>query len=656
MPNGWKSLLGVFRFVSLFVLTFLLLEPLLEYAKTKVERPIVVLLKDNSSSVLANRDSVEYASLYEAKMKEVSDNLSQEFEVVSYSFGKQLSENDLLNFAENGTNLSAVFSEVQQRYYNRNLGAIVLASDGIYNQGSNPIYSVKEFKNVPVNTVLLGDSSQQKDSWIENVFHNKIAYQGNTFPVEIAIQSSGVFQDKVRVTLQSGGALLSEKPLFVSSSKGIQKVRFEIEAAKEGLQKFTAKLEGVEGEVTLQNNQISFYVEVLKSKQKILLLANSPHPDVQAIKNGLISNDNYQMETKLASDIPNNLKEYSLIITHNLPSSQQKVLEVFNSVIPVFSIVGNQVDFGVFNQSEMGVQIKGAKTETEASLVANSSFNQFGLSIESISKLGGYSPIQVPFSNVYEVSNSSQVALFQRIGPAKTDYPLLLFSNKEERKRGVLVGEGFWRWRLQEFGQEGSSQSFDELFQQSVQLLVAKEDKSRFRVEGKPVYSEGDDITVQGEVYNKSYELINSQEVAFQLTDENKEKFDFLFSPSGESYALALGKLKSGNYSYTASTLLDGKKVNKSGEFSVEKVNVEFKNTRADFDLMYQLSASTNGKMVPLDKAGDLVEYIASNQSMVDVRYEEKEVEDLIELKLLFYLLLAFLGVEWFVRKRNGGY
>jgi len=656
MLKSWKRLLSIFRFVSLFFLSFLLLEPLLEYSKTKVEKPIVVLLKDNSSSILAHQDSSEYGTRYKTKMAELAANLSQDFEVASYTFGKQLSTNNELDFNENGTNLSAVFSEIKQRYYNRNLGAIVLASDGIYNQGSNPLYTAKEFKGVPVNTILLGDSSPQKDAWIEHVFHNKIAYQGNTFPVEVAILSAGVLDAKSSVVIQSRGSVLSETPIQISSSKGVQKVRFEIEASQVGLQKFSIKIKGIEGEVTLQNNETSFYVEVLKSKQKILLLANSPHPDVQAIKNGLLENDNYELDTKLANNIPRDLNQYSLIITHNLPSSKFQVSQIFGSAVPVFAILGNQVDYSFFNQLGLGIQIIATKNETEAGLAVNPNFNQFELSREAMSKLGSYSPIQVPFSNKYEVSNSSQVALYQRIGPAKTEYPLLMFSSQEEKKRGVFVGEGMWRWRLQEYAEDGNCESVDELFQQSVQFLVAKEDKSRFRVTGKPIYVQGDEILVRAEVYNKSYEPINSQEVAFELTDEKNEKFQFLFSPDGEAYKLSLGKLRDGKYSYTTSTLVDGATETKSGEFSVEKINLELTQTRANVEVLSQLSANTNGKFLSLDESGLLPEFIVSNGSMTAVSYEEKEVEDLIELKFLFYLLLLILGVEWFVRKRNGGY
>lgn len=41
---------------------------------------------------------------------------------------------------------------MRARYAGRNLGAVILATDGLYNEGSNPLYAYPELK-VPVFTV-----------------------------------------------------------------------------------------------------------------------------------------------------------------------------------------------------------------------------------------------------------------------------------------------------------------------------------------------------------------------------------------------------------------------------------------------------------------------------------------------------------------------
>lgn len=44
------------------------------------------------------------------------------------------------NFTDKVTNLSELLKGVYDLYGGQNLGAVVVASDGIYNEGSNPAY------------------------------------------------------------------------------------------------------------------------------------------------------------------------------------------------------------------------------------------------------------------------------------------------------------------------------------------------------------------------------------------------------------------------------------------------------------------------------------------------------------------------------------
>ena len=652
----WKRLLMVFRFISLFLIAFLLLEPLLEYSKKKVEKPILVIVQDNSESILYGQDTASFLAKYSEKINNLRDKLVSEYEVVSYTFGGKLDEEQAINFKEKTTNLSLVFKEIQQRYYNRNLGGIILASDGIFNKGSNPIYEVENLQRVPVYSIALGDTSPQRDVWIDQIVHNKLAYKGNTFPVIVEIASDKIVGKTTEVQLQKNGSIIDKKNITFSGSKQIQSIQFEVKADKTGLQKYSVLVKGVAGEITYVNNSQSFYVDVLETKQQILLVANSPHPDIQAIKNSLVKNENYEVTVKLIKDFKESPSKYGMIITHNLPSAQDDTKAIFESKVPVFCFIGNQSDFNKLNAFQLGVTISGVKSFTDAGVYFNSTFSSYTVSDGLINQLSTFRPLQVPFSTNYKVGNSIDIALYQRIGPAKTKYPLLGFGTRKEKKVGFFVGEGIWGWKLQEFAENGSSDNFDELLQQSVQLLVAKEDKSRFKVKGKSSYDLQENIQFDAEIYNKSYELVNSQEIKMKLVDENNKEFIYQFSPQGESYRLDAGKLAPGSYRFTASTLIDGKTRVKSGEFSINSQGLEQKNLQANHQLLYQMSSITNGDLVSLDQTNALYEQIRNNKNLVDVIYQEKEIDDLIELKYLFFVLLLFLGVEWFVRKRNGGY
>lgn len=652
----WKRILAGLRFVSIFLLAFLLLEPLLEYSKKKVEKPIIVFAHDNSESMLFSKDSAEVKSLLEANFNALKAKLSADYEVVSYSLGEAVKENPEFSFKDKETNVSEFYTEIQNRYYNRNLGGIVLASDGIFNKGSNPIFEAKKLKNVPVFSVQIGDTTPQRDLVLEEISHNRLVYKGNNFPVVITVKAQQLTGKNSNVVISKNGKILAKKPIAINSETFIFPVSFELQSEGLGLQKYDVQVEQVAGEYTTVNNYKSFYVDVLESKQKILILANSPHPDINALKLAFQSNENYEVTTSLASDFKGKIQEFSLVVLYNLPSTSEGLSLLKDKEVPLLFVVGNQTDVNGFNSLKRGVSINNSRGFTEAQGYANTDFSAFTISPQLVSYLNSFPPVQVPFTEKYSLSNSTEVAVFQRIGPVKTNYPLLAFNKNGTSKTGMFLGEGIWRWRLFDFSTNGSVAMFNELFVQSAQYLVSKEDKSRFRVIGKTAYTENEKVEFEAEVYNKSYELVTTSEVQMAIMNEQKEEFSFSFSKEGDRYKLNSGSMKPGSYRYVATTMDNGEKLTRTGEFSVEELKVEQNNTVANHQLLFNLSDVTGGEVLGISDITNLDQKLKNRENLVDVIYQEKDVDDLINIKFIFFLILLLLGIEWFVRKRNGGY
>lgn len=652
----WKRVLAALRFLSLFFLAFLLLEPLLEYSKKKVEKPIIVLAHDNSESMVFANDSVVVKSQLEESYNSLKAKLSADYEVVSYSVGDKVSENPTFDFKDKQTNLSEFFTEIQNRYYNRNLGGIVLASDGIYNSGGNPVFEAKKLKNVPVFSIQVGDTTPQKDLLIEEISHNRLVYKGNKFPVVVTVKAEQLNGVKTNVVVSKNGRVLGKKPISVNNDLYLTQSSFELESEGTGLQKYDVRVETVNGEFTTTNNYKSFYVDVLESKQKILILANSPHPDINALKLGFQSNENYEVTTNLAQDFKDKIEEFSLVVLYNLPSQNEGLSLLKDKEVPLLLVVGNQTNVNSFNALKKGVIINNSKGFTEAQAYVNTDFSQFTISPGLVSFVNSFPPVQVPFTQKYSVSNSTETAIYQRIGPVKTKYPLLAFNKNGAYKTGMLLGEGIWRWRLQDYSNNGSSDLFNELIVQTAQYLVSKEDKSLFRVFRKTAYSENEKVQFEAEVYNKSYELVTTSDANMKIFNEQKEEFSYTFSKVGDSYKLNSGSLKPGSYTYVATSTSKGGKLTRTGEFSVEELKVEQNNTVANHQLLFNLSDVTGGEVLSISGLSSLDEKLKKQENLVDVIYQEKDVDDLINMKVIFFFILLLLGIEWFVRKRNGGY
>jgi hypothetical protein len=51
-----------------------------------------------------------------------------------------------------------------------------------------------------------------------------------------------------------------------------------------------------------------------------------------------------------------------------------------------------------------------------------------------------------------------------------------------------------------------------------------------------------------------------------------------------------------------------------------------------------------------------LAEKLMAREDIKTISYTEKKLNDLINLKWIFFIILALISAEWFMRKRNGAY
>ena len=78
----------------------------------------------------------------------------------------------------------------------------------------------------------------------------------------------------------------------------------------------------LENEVSFENNRADFYIDIIDSRQKILILANAPHPDIAVLKQSISLNKNFDLKIEYANQRVSNLNDYNLVILHQLPSSK----------------------------------------------------------------------------------------------------------------------------------------------------------------------------------------------------------------------------------------------------------------------------------------------------------------------------------------------
>ena len=649
----------VLRFVFVFILSFLLLSPMVRTFTKFIEKPIVILAQDNSESVLLNKDSSFYKNQYIADYEKLKTELSTKYDVKNITFGKDIYTNSKINFTDKLSDYSFLFEQIQTKFSNRNVGAMVLFGDGIFNKGVSPEHLTNEF-NFPIYTVALGDTNKQKDIIIKKVTTNKLAFLGNKFPVKVLVEINELKGINSNLKIKKDGNIIFTKNINPNTNSFLQEIDIELDAKKIGLQTYHIFIKPIESEISKTNNYKDLVIDVVDNKQKILILANSPHPDIAALKKSLSLNDRYDIDIEYIDRFTKQIKDYSMIILHQLPSTKYNASTIIKKIskykIPSLYILGTQTDLKIFNSLHKGTGIKSSKLVfDESQAIVNKNFDMFTVSQDLAFYIENMPPLITPFGDYKSVLNSD-IFLFQNISKIQTSKPLVLFNKQSDNKIGFIFGEGMWRWRMNDYIQNENFEMFDIFINKIVQYLALKVKKDRFIIETKKIFQENENIIFGAELYNESYELINNIDINLDITNIEGKTFSYLFGKTFNAYNIGIGSLPKGDYSYKTKVEIDGKKHIKTGIFKVVSVNIEELNTIANHNLLYKISANTKGRLYYPRQLPDLLKEIQSNKEIVPLSYSEKSLQDIIYYKWIFFLLLSFISIEWFFRKYFGSY
>ena len=639
------TLLFVFRFLVVSVLAFLLLHPITTNLQTTTEKPLVVLAQDASVSCKNDQDYKEFQDLKES--------LLEDFDVIDYHYSDVVKRGFTEDKKGQGTNNSILFDEIDLKYSGRNLMGIVLSSDGLYNEGSNPLYH-KISKSIPFYTVPLGDTSVFKDISISAVLHNEISFLGNFSPIEVQIKSEKCKGETLQIKLFSGNKLLETKSHKISSNSDFVKTSFKVEHKTLSLQKYRVEVSGVNGEEYLKNNSNTFFIEVLDTKYKILLLSEKVHPDIAAFKSVLDKNKNYDISIEKPSEFTSSFEEYNLVVSFYNTNNDSRVLDQLkNSSVPLLLFV-NSNSIAYLQDVYPEGKVSGKNKLQDVTASYNTNFSKFNVSPSLQNYLSNLPPLHSTFGN-YSTSATSDILAFQNIGIHTTEKALISLDESISRKIAVVYAEGIWRWRINDRDGKELHQNFNELFSKVAQYLLIKEDKSRFRLSYDKKIQEGKSIEFRSEYYNENYELNNTKEVRMEIKNEAGDKFNYVFSKDpNSSYFLNIPSLSEGKYLFTAD--YNSSQETKKGEFSILPRKQEGSVNTANHQLLYQLSEQSNGKMFEEFNVSEIKEeLLKSNRNKSILHTSEKTNSILNNLWFLAFLLLL-LCTEWVVRKYNGFY
>jgi hypothetical protein len=643
------------RTVVVALVSFLLIGPVLKLTKNIFEKPALVFLIDNSTSLRKNIDSLKL----QTELNEATKQLrAQGYEIVWKDLSGQ--ELDKIKFDNNSSDLNGALRNVASDYEGKNLAGIVVLTDGIYNSGTSPLYTPW---HIPITTIGIGDTIEHADLILKNVAYNKIAYQGNRFPVRAEVAIQNMPNQEVTVSIFKNGSLLNQQRKNTDKKSFLQ-FDFLADAKDKGIQRWDILIEPSTLETNFRNNRGSIFVEIVEGRKKILVIAPSPHPDIKALRSIVEKNPNYEFVLHIpgVSKTDQALLQpgaEELVIFHQAFDQETKMTALFSQFnkgkSSALLIIGNKTNLRLLQANGIPLNFTNPTQKDEATPIVNSSFHDFEFSENSNGVFSRYPPVQVPFGK-FSYPPNAQVLLYQRIGSVATDRPMLLSWEDNGRKIAAFIGDGLWKWRLDEFATTEKTEIFDATFSKLIQYLSTVEDKRKFRF--FPIQNEFTDSSpaiFEGQVYNDLFEKIYGNKIDLKLIDEKGKSstYNYTLSPGGERYRV--GGLKEGAYRFVATTEINTKKETVSGQFSIKEQNIEHLNTVADFGLLRKLSKETGGTFYPSDKWNQLVRAFKKAEPK-QLIHSEESFNPFIHVKWFFFLLLFLISMEWFSRKYLGSY
>ena len=679
--------LTALRTATLCLVLFLLFKPILQNIINTEQPPLLAVLVDDSQSlqmkVAEETDSLDISEETRAAVQSFAGQ-NVPGRVRYFRFAGEIDEIDAdqsatadsLQFDGNRTNMSHALAYVREQFKDENLQGVLVISDGQYNTGRNPIYLAERYP-VPIHTVVVGDTTHRRDLQIRRVTTNDIAYVDDTLPIQVGLLSEGFDGERVTVSLFENGTLLTRASVDLPAGTTEIPVELLHTPETEGLHRYSIAVTRLEEEVTYRNNTESFAVRVLENKKRILLLAAGPEPDVAAIQQLLALDSNIEVSAFVQKSrsafynapFPDSLSNFDAIILAGYPgrfadpAMVSQIAQQINEGLPALFLLSRQTNLGQLRTAfsdALPIQPRVMRSNfVESTFTPTPAGLQHPiLQINDVPDNPWLALPPLIFNDSrWQAAPDARVLATHQVRGIPLDDPMLVIRNRNRHRTAALLGAGTWRWKNLPDDLQAVAPFWTDMFSNMIQWLTTREDDRPVRVAPlEDLFSGGEPVLFDGEIYDESLNPVDDASVEIVVTQSDSIRYPYSMEPAGNGqYTLNIGALPEGTYRYSATAQQNGMVLGSdAGTFAVGSLTLEFKETRADGQLMRQIAQRSGGMTFAPDQPEAVAQHLASSGSFVPMIFEERVETELWQRYIFFLIILFLLTVEWLVRKRSG--
>ena len=712
-------LLGL-RALAIAACLMVALEPTLELRRITRVPNHVVIMADVSRSMTVSPP--EGGGSRQQRMSSLLEQAQPTFDswrraghrLDTYAFGETLTPASLQTLGDvptaDATRLGEAFTELQGRYAGRDVGGVIVISDGVDTGrvGAGPldadtVAAVKSL-GVPIHTIWMGENSI-KDLSVATVLADDFAFVRTPIALEAMVRHKGLAGRKVEVTLTRDGRLIDSRAVELLADRSETLVSFPFTPQQPGNFVFEIATPVLTGEALAENNRQIFSLKVIRDRIRVLHVAGRPSWDQRFVRSLLRLNPNVDLvsffilrtdgdmrpfdERREMSLIPfphrevfyDQLQSFDLLIFQNFNYEPYKVEAFLPGVRDyvlgggALAMVGGDLSFagGLYGRSALAeilpVELDGVPVAAESSYNTEKyrpKLTQQGLGHPVTSLSLDARGNEKRWASLPLLEGTNKVARLRPGASALMEHPkfktleggaapvVAVMDAGKGRTLGVLT-DSAWRWGFVDAGNKGDGRAFQAFWENAIRWLVKDPALTLLRLElDRLEHRKGQEITARVRTLRADYTRATEVEVRVNLRGASQSQeerplrtWDLRTNAEGEAH-LTLSDLAIGAYRLRAEATLDSGVVTEEKTLLVRSEGRELENVVAYKNVLQELSATTGGRFVENQMA---------NFPLKPLREERLGRQRAIELwsnPFLLIFAVLVLSVEWALRRRLG--
>lgn len=634
------KLLSFLRFVSIFFILILLINPKFEQNYSEIHKPSLLIGVDNSLSIAHLDREDELRDLRQFFLKD--KDLNNRFDIGLYKFGSGISIDTLLSFEESQTDIYKLIDGLNNLAPEQS-SAIVLLTDGNQTYGRN--YAFMDSKN-PVFPIVIGDTLEAKDIEISRVNVNAYASLDNNFEVELFLNSNVKEDVNSKLVIEKNGVILYSTNVSFTKTKQSVLVDLFLSSDSIGMQLYKANLSPFLGEKNVLNNSYNFGVEVLDEQSEVAIVYNVLHPDLGMLKRSIETNKQRKASLVAVNDFDTKIYKDAIVLLYQPDESFTSLFDLLEKNNRNYLVItGSRTDWEILNALQNNFYKKTTGLVEDIFPVYKNSFSTFYTEDIGYQNLP---PLSGSFGEI-EFNTDHDVLLSQKINDLKTTIPLLVVYGDNNAKRIALFGEGIWKWRAQSFRSETSFDKFDLFLNSLIQYLQLEDRKQNMDLFYEPVYNANEAIRIQVKNYDQNLNLELDSKLAIRI-DNSSEVIPLYVRRN--LYEVQLSNLEPGTHKFEIEELGTEKK--QYGSFIVVPFSSEQESQSPNINDLQHLASQSGGKLFFENQVEELKTELLKNESFKAMQKQSNNLISLIDWKWLLGLIVLSLSLEWLLRKYRG--